>query len=280
MALYGNVGDTPEVRKWIYIVLCDFENPKAHDQFYTLSDSFNKLDVPIPLRESVFQVMFRDERYIMVIKESVKKFNHIIKIEAKGLAYLEKVRTSVFETTEEILDAIMIDNTFEETFQIIFDLHKKNNNRVTWTKETLKPNVPTNWHTARQMMIEEKILFKISTSSVVVTSISQPVMNCTTYEEAHKLLEEKNKPKEVSSKTIHARDIISSNVGQDSDFREATPPLYPNQRVTKDEAATNQTSGVAMKFWKLISENKLISGVLTILIIALIYYLFFGIKPN
>lgn len=73
-------------------------------------------------------------------------------------------------------------------------------------------------------------------------------------------------------------DVTNSNLSQLSDLRDANPVLYPNQNMSKDDKKTNQTPGSLMKFWTLISDNKLISTILAALILAAIYYLF-KIKP-
>lgn len=73
--------------------------------------------------------------------------------------------------------------------------------------------------------------------------------------------------------------VQNSNLSQLSDLRDTSPVLYSAQNMITDDKKTNQTEGSLMKFWKLISENKLISTILSALILSIIYYFLFGKKP-
>jgi hypothetical protein len=90
---------------------------------------------------------------------------------------------------------------------------------------------------------------------------------------AARIFIEEGKTFEVEEKQGQNRSIIDKSIT-------ILPILIPIDKEPKDDKKTNQIEGPLKKFWKFISENKLISTILAALIVATLYYFFFGVKPG
>lgn len=118
-------------------------------------------------------------------------------------------------------------------------------------------------------------VFRLSTEGILKMSKTDTFSNI----EKEKLLQ----PSVLHYNPIINTQNIDNNFGmaiQDSEIFEASPTFMPTQNITQEDKKTNQTSGLLMKFWKLISENKLISTVIAGLLLTVIYYFLFGVKPK
>jgi hypothetical protein len=129
---------------------------------------------------------------------------------------MNKYYDMLYETNETIPPHHMAPSNLDDTFELIFQRHKEKGGTLIWHKETLKPIIPENWQTAREMMVKKEVIFWSGISQTKKTTIHPDVLNCLTYKEALERLTTQvtSPPGSIISNTINMRDMIGSSLQQ------------------------------------------------------------------
>lgn len=262
-----------ELKEWVDVIIIFLAHPDHRElefDYYELAD-FS--EIPQHQHVHVFNELWNTYPKLIDAKPSLKPK---IKISKAGLEYAEKFDDQIYFTTGQSVFDQPIDMTMPETCKFIFEKHISNGGTLAWFRETFRPNPPRNLYPAKDLLLHSGLIIN---TRKYYTVIAPPYIEATSYEDAIRIMKEREEKSKANTTHVSVGgDMIQSPILQDS-FLDTNPTLYPNQNISTDAPKTNQTDGSLMKFWKLISDNKLISTILAALILAAIYY-FFGIKTK
>src|SRR5688572_2463207 len=90
----------------------------------------------------------------------------------QGINHVESERAARYtkDENDQSIHSNMIMNDLEETYEIIFQLHKEKGGSVRWHNDTLGRNPPQNWYVARENLKNVGIIYSAPSPKTTILS--------------------------------------------------------------------------------------------------------------
>jgi hypothetical protein len=246
----GNDFEDHEKRAYFNTIVIYLSSHKDEEVGYdTLAEI---LKIPSESRREIFNKLWNSHPKLISGKPAFK--NPMIRITKDGLEYASRLDDEYYSEKGTSLFDTPIDMTLKETCKLVFEKHLPSGSLI-WHKDTFKPNPPRNLFEARAVLIDGKYLIPHAGNKTTISSI---VINATSYEDAQRIMNEKNSPSINASTNI--------NVGRDMNLDKSSQDFSPKisfNADAKSKAAPKRSKITVESIVKLITA--IILGALAVL---------------
>jgi hypothetical protein len=175
--------DKNEAISRIIFYLIKPENKDKQHDFYKIASSLN---IEKSMADHSYRSMLNSQYFFNTNGSQLKP---IVKLTTIGESYAGKLEDEYFGLNNEPLHP---KSTYmamiQDTCEIIFQMHKNPKYQVPWSKSTYDGK-PDNLGAAKEMMLRMGIIHNVGKHT---TMLEHEVMDANSYEEAKKILEQKN----------------------------------------------------------------------------------------